>query len=125
MPAEKCKGTVAKWLNHKGIGFITPTAEGDAEVEDVLVHYSQIKQSSEDGFKTLNYGSEVEYDLEKDPKRPEKMVAVNVTGPDGADCEARVKGKGKGKGSRKGKGKKGKGKGGDKEEESKGDEEEE
>ena len=76
-------------------------------------------------------GSKVEFKLETDPKNPEKKVAVDVTGVDGAECEPRVKGKGKrskGKGKRskdgedgsdsegdeeerprKGKGKKGKG----------------
>ena len=45
-------GTVAKWLNHKGIGFITPEGETEGE-NDILVHYQQIKQSSEDGFISL------------------------------------------------------------------------
>jgi CspA family cold shock protein len=109
MPEGKRQtGTVAKWLNHKGIGFITP--EGETEgVNDILVHFQQIKQESEDGFRSLDQGSKVEYDLEADPKNPEKQVAVNVTGPDGADCAPKTKGRGKGKG--KGKGKKGKGKG--------------
>lgn len=119
MPARQV-GTVAKWLNHKGIGFITPEGEevksGDGESSnDILVHYMQIKQASEDGFKSLEQGSKVEYELEADPKNPEKKIAVNVTGVDGADCAPKKKGqgKGKGKGKRKGKGKgrKGKGKG--------------
>ena len=96
-------GTVAKWLNHKGIGFITPDGQESEEGKDLLVHFSNIKQESEDGFKSLAEGSKVEYDLETDPKNSERQIAVNVTGPDGADCEKRVKGKGKGK---KGKGKK-------------------
>jgi cold shock CspA family protein len=44
-------GTVARWLNHKGIGFIK--IEGQ---DDVLVHHSEIKQESKDGFKTLEAG---------------------------------------------------------------------
>lgn len=103
-------GTVAKWLNHKGIGFITPQGETEGE-NDILVHFQQVKQSSEDGFISLEAGSTVEYDLETDPKNAEKKVAVNVTGPEGADCQPRQKGKGKGKKGGKGKGKKGKGKG--------------
>lgn len=102
-------GTVAKWLNHKGIGFITPDGQESKEGEDILVHYMQIKQSSEDGFKSLAEGTKVEYELQTDPKDGSKQIAVNVTGIDGADCEAKVKGQGKGKGKRKGKGK-GKGK---------------
>jgi len=110
-------GTVAKWLNHKGIGFITPEGETEGE-NDILVHYQQIKQSSEDGFVSLEAGSTVEYELEADPKNADKQIAVKVTGPDGADCVPRSKGKGKGKGrGKKGKGKGKKGKKGDDDEE--------
>jgi CspA family cold shock protein len=114
---ERHTGTVAKWLNHKGIGFITPDGTESKEGEDILVHYQQIKQESEDGFKSLETGSKVEFELEADPKDTSKQVAVNVTGVDGADCAPKQKGKGKGKsggkrkGKGKGKGKKGKGKG--------------
>jgi CspA family cold shock protein len=132
---ERCKGTVAKWLNHKGIGFITPagkTEEGE-DKNDILVHYGQIQQETKDGFRSLEQGSAVEYDLEEDPKNPEKKIAVNVTGEDGADCVPKTKsakGKGKGKkGKGKGKGKrsrKGKGKGSkDDEDGEEGEEEEE
>jgi len=113
---QRHTGVVAKWLNHKGIGFITPDGEGEG-AGDILVHYGQIKQASEDGFKSLEQGSKVEYSLEADPKNPEKKIAVNVTGVDGEDCLPKRKGKGKGKGGGKrsskgkGKGKKGKGKG--------------
>jgi len=112
MPANREVGTVAKWLNHKGIGFITPEGEEEGK-NDILVHYQQIQQASEDGFKSLAQGSKVEYELEEDPKDAAKKVAVKVTGPEGADCEPKKKGegKGKGKGKRKGKGKGKKGKG--------------
>merc|ERR1712194_835916 len=83
-----------------GIGFITPNEGGDGS--DILVHFEQIKQNSEDGFKSLQVDSTVEYDLMPDPKNPEKSIASNVTGEDGGDCLPKVKGKGKG----------GKGKGG-------------
>jgi len=115
MGAERKSGVVAKWLNHKGIGFITPDGEEEGE-NDILVHYEQIKQETEDGFKSLAAGSKVEYELAEDPKNADKQIAVKVSGPEGADCErkgaGRKGGKGKGKkGSGKGKGKKGKGKG--------------
>lgn len=49
------KGTV-KWFNaEKGFGFIT-TEEGN----DVFAHFSQIQK---DGFKTLEEGQEVEFDV--------------------------------------------------------------
>ena len=50
-------GTV-KWFNaEKGCGFIT-REEGD----DVFVHFSAIQS---DGFKTLNEGQEVTFDIEE------------------------------------------------------------
>lgn len=58
MAVEKQTGTVAKWLNHKGIGFITPEGEEEGK-NDILVHYEQIKQETEDGFKSLQQGSKV------------------------------------------------------------------
>ena len=51
------RGTV-KWFNaEKGFGFIT-REEGD----DVFVHFSAIQS---DGFKTLNEGQEVTFDIEE------------------------------------------------------------
>jgi len=114
MVVDRQTGVVAKWLNHKGIGFITPNAdvpEGE-DKKDILVHFEQIKQNTADGFRSLKQGSSVEYDLKQDEKNPEKMVAVNVTGEGGEDCEPRAKGEGKGKRTKgKGKGKRSKGKG--------------
>ena len=61
-------GTV-KWFNAaKGYGFIS--REGDS---DVFVHYKAI---SGDGYKTLEEGDQVEFDVEQGPKGPQ---AVNVS----------------------------------------------
>jgi cold shock protein len=63
-------GTV-KWFNNsKGFGFITPD-DGSA---DVFVHFSAI---ASDGFRTLEEGQAVSYDVEDGPKGPQ---ASNVTG---------------------------------------------
>lgn len=57
-----------KWFNEsKGFGFIE-AEDGN----DVFVHYSSIVG---DGFKTLNEGEEVEFDLEQGQKGP---AAANV-----------------------------------------------
>lgn len=62
-------GTV-KWFNNsKGFGFITPD-DGSA---DVFVHFSAIVA---DGFRTLQEGQSVSYDVETGPKGPQ---ASNVT----------------------------------------------
>jgi cold shock protein len=61
------KGTV-KWFNgEKGYGFIQRSSG-----EDVFVHYSAIQSS---GYRTLNEGATVEFDVEKGPKG---LQAVNV-----------------------------------------------
>jgi CspA family cold shock protein len=64
-------GTV-KWFNEtKGFGFISNDNGGD----DVFVHFSAIQGN---GFKTLQEGQKVTYDVEPDPKDSSKMRAVNV-----------------------------------------------
>jgi CspA family cold shock protein len=62
-------GTV-KWFNDdKGFGFITPDDEG----KDLFVHHTAI---SGDGFRSLDEGAKVEFDVEAGEKGPK---AVNVT----------------------------------------------
>jgi len=62
-------GTV-KWFNaDKGYGFIQPD-EGSA---DVFAHFSAINSS---GYRSLDEGDQVEYDVEQGPKGPQ---ASNIT----------------------------------------------
>lgn len=83
-------GTVVKWLNHRGIGFITPDGQDTVIGNDLLVHYSNIKQeTAKDGFKSLNEQSRVEFNTAQDPKHPDKLIAIHVTGIGGGDCEPR------------------------------------
>ena len=63
-------GTV-KWFNEsKGFGFITPADGG----KDVFVHFSAIKS---DGFRTLQEGQTVEFEIEDGPKGPQ-ATAVTI-----------------------------------------------
>ncbi|MDT8717393.1 cold-shock protein [Clostridium sp. 19966] len=61
-------GTV-KWFNsEKGFGFIT-----GEDGKDVFAHFSQIKV---DGYKTLQEGQKVSYEVVEGPKGPQ---AENIT----------------------------------------------
>ena len=88
--AARQTGTVTKWLNRRGIGFITPDGQNSEIGADLLVHYSNIKQEPNDGFKSLAEGSKVEYETTEDPKNPSKLIAINVTGVGGGNCDKYV-----------------------------------
>ena len=65
---ERLKGTV-KWFNNsKGYGFI-----GREDGPDVFVHYSAITM---EGYKGLQEGDKVEFEIVQGPKGPQ---AANVT----------------------------------------------
>ncbi|VEN72774.1 major cold shock protein [Candidatus Desulfarcum epimagneticum] len=60
---------IVKWFNSgKGFGFIE-----QEDGPDVFVHYSAINSS---GFKTLEEGDRVSFEIEDGPKGP---AAANVT----------------------------------------------
>jgi len=62
------RGKVKWFSNQKGYGFITPESG-----KDVFVHFSAIQG---DGYKSLEEGQEVEFEIEQGPKGEQ---AVNVT----------------------------------------------
>ena len=62
------KGTVKWFNNQKGYGFIT-----GEDGKDVFVHFSGLNM---EGFKTLEEGQNVEYEVTNGEKGPQ---AINVT----------------------------------------------
>ena len=64
------KGRV-KWFNdQKGYGFITPESGND-----VFVHHSEIQG---EGFKTLDEGQEVEFDIQQAPKGEQAVRVIEL-----------------------------------------------
>ena len=70
--AERTTGTV-KWFNAaKGYGFIA--REGG---KDLFVHFSEI-QVSDNSYRTLNEGDQVEFTIGDSPKGPQATNVVKI-----------------------------------------------
>jgi len=68
----RTKGTV-KWFNdQKGFGFITP----DDGSKDCFVHHTAIQA---DGFRSLDEGDKVEFDVVEGKKGPAAENVVKVS----------------------------------------------
>jgi CspA family cold shock protein len=62
---------VVKWFNNqKGYGFITPE-----NGNDVFVHHSAIQG---EGYKSLDEGQKVEFEIEKGPKGEQATKVVKI-----------------------------------------------
>jgi CspA family cold shock protein len=68
---QKLKGKVKWFNNEKGYGFIAHPEGGS----DIFVHYSAIQG---DGFKTLEEGQEVEFEITQGPKGPQAERVVGL-----------------------------------------------
>lgn len=67
----KTTGTVARFIDEKGFGFIAPDGGG----KEVFVHHSAIFGT---GFKSLAQGGRVEFDLVQSPKGPRAENVVQL-----------------------------------------------
>ncbi|MBP5153986.1 MAG: cold shock domain-containing protein [Lachnospiraceae bacterium] len=64
------KGTVKWFNNQKGFGFIT-----DADGNDYFVHYSGLVM---EGFKSIDEGAAVEFDVVQGTKGPQATNVVKL-----------------------------------------------
>ncbi len=64
------RGKVKWFSNQKGYGFVT-----SSDGKDVFVHYSAIKG---DGYKTLEEGQEVEFEITQGPKGEQATDVTRV-----------------------------------------------
>merc|ERR1712118_641126 len=72
--AMSSTGTIKKFFQDKGFGFITPDDGG----EDVFVHVKD--NGGDDAFSGVSAGDAVTYDAEWDDRKG-KYKAANVSGP--------------------------------------------
>ncbi len=64
------KGVVKWFSNQKGYGFITPE-----NGKDVFVHHTSIQG---EGYRTLEEGQQVEFEIEKGPKGEQATKVVKL-----------------------------------------------
>ena len=64
------KGKVKWFSNQKGYGFITPESGND-----VFVHHSEIQG---EGYRSLEEGQEVEFEITQGPKREQATKVVKL-----------------------------------------------
>jgi CspA family cold shock protein len=64
-------GNITRIVRDKGFGFI----QADGQTQEVFFHSSSVEQPT---FDELNEGQKVEFDIEPDPKQPQRSRAAHV-----------------------------------------------
>jgi CspA family cold shock protein len=64
-------GSITRIVRDKGFGFIQP----EGATQEVFFHSSAVEQPT---FDELNEGQKVEFDIEPDPKQPQRSRAGHV-----------------------------------------------
>ena len=65
-------GTITTWFKDKGFGFINM----EGEERDIFFHYSQLVQ---EGFKTIDPGQKVEFELVEGNRGLQAHQVVKIT----------------------------------------------
>ena len=75
---ERYEGSVKFFSAERGFGFLYPVLEGDVidEGTEYFVHFSSIKM---DGFKTLQPGQRVSFELKETPKGVQAVEVVPIS----------------------------------------------
>ena len=77
MGTEKFNGKVKWFNNQKGFGFIQIGEDDDKDKQDIFVHFSGIKA---EGFKSLEDGQLVEFEIKDGPKGRQAVEVVKIEG---------------------------------------------
>lgn len=64
-------GKITRIIRDRGFGFIQP----EGATEEVFFHTSSVEQPT---FDELNEGQQVEFDIEPDPRQPNRSRAAHV-----------------------------------------------
>ena len=91
---SRLNGTVKWFSQEKGYGFIVQD-----DGPDVFVHHSSIQGS---GFRTLEEGERVEFDLKQEAKGPRAENVVRLDAPQGGASQPAGQGQGYGGGGGQG-----------------------
>lgn len=93
---EHASGTVKWFSQEKGFGFVTRE-----DGTDIFVHHSGITGR---GFKTLEQGERVEFDILEEPKGLKAQNLIRLDAPEGGDAQPGFGGGNEGYGNRSGAG---------------------